>query len=74
MACERHSGGLRFAEAPSHVSAADERSGCSSAEPYPLACWYGLSVRDCSRQAWAVFRRSSMARYSLTKGSPQSMA
>ncbi len=48
----------------------DERSGCSSAEPYPLACRYGLSERDRSRQAGSFCSRSSTARYCLTRGRP----
>lgn len=51
-----------------------ERSGCSSAEPYPLACQYRLSGKDCSRQAWSFFSRSSMARYSFTRGKPHPTA
>jgi hypothetical protein len=52
----------------------DERSGCSSAEPYPLACQCRLSARDCSRQARCFSRRSSIARYSFTRGKPHPRA
>ena len=52
----------------------DERSGCSSAEPYPLACQCRLSAWDCCRQAWSFFRRSSIARYSFTRGTPHPRA
>jgi hypothetical protein len=49
----------------------DERSGCSSAEPYPLACQRRLSARE---EPWCQVRffssRSSMARYSLPRGRP----
>ena len=66
MASLRHGGGVRLAEAPSHVSAANGRSGCSSAEPYPLVCRYGLSATHCSRQAPPFSSSSSIAKYCLT--------
>ncbi len=44
-----------------------KRSGCSSAEPYPLACYGPLSADRGQDQARFFSSRSSMARYSWTR-------
>ena len=63
-----HGGGFSpRARAPGHVSAAGRRSGCSSAEPYPLACQSPFSGWERRRQASVfLFSRSSISRYCCT--------
>jgi hypothetical protein len=67
---ETQRGASLFGRPPAMLRQQDERSGCSSAEPYPLACRYGLSVRQSPRQAGSFLSKSSMARYSLTRRRP----
>ena len=68
-------GGASLGETPPPVSGRrSERSGCSSAEPYPLGRPELLCARRLACQAWGSSSSRSMARYCSTRAGLQESA